>query len=332
MTRYAERAQARWRDGARVDMHAEMMRLTLAIAGRTLFDADVESEAHDVAEAMELSLRMFGYAILPFGMLMEWAPLRWVRDLHRARRRLDALIFRMVADRRASGGDRGDLLSMLIEARDAEGDGSGMSDQQLRDEIVTLLMAGHETTANALTWTWYLLSRHPRVEARLHDELTGVLGARLPTAAAVPRLEYTRSVIAEAMRLYPPAWMIERRPLEDFEAGGYIIPSGTIVLMSQYLVHRDPRWWSEPQRFDPDRWTPECQSLRPKFAYFPFGGGARMCIGEHFAWMEEVLVLATIAQRWRMRYDGTTEPEPEPLVTLRPRDGMPMRLEQRASG
>jgi cytochrome P450 len=274
---------------------------------------------------------MFGYAILPFGALMEWAPLRWVRDLHRARRRLDALIFRLVADRRASGGDRGDLLSMLIAARDAEGDGSGMTDQQLRDEIVTLLMAGHETTANALTWAWHLLSRHPHAEAALHAELAHVLGGRVPTADDLPQLEYARRVLSETMRLYPPAWMIERRPLEDFEAGGYIIPSGTIVLMSQYLVHRDPRWWSEPEHFDPDRWAPDRQALRPKFAYFPFGGGARMCIGEHFAWMEGVLVLATLAQRWRMRYEEPVGPKAEPLVTLRPRGGMPMRLEQRAS-
>jgi cytochrome P450 len=330
MTRFADHLQTRWQDGACVDAHAEMSHLTLAVAGRTLFDADVEHEARDVGEALELSLRMFGYAILPFGTLLEWMPLRWVRDLHRARRRLNALILRLIAERRASRRDRGDLLSTLIEARDAEGDGAGMTDEQLRDEIVTLLMAGHETTANALTWTWYLLARHPEAEANLHAELARALGGRLPTADDVPRLEYTRRVLAESMRLYPPAWMIERRPLEAFEAGGYVIPSGTIVLMSQYLVHRDPRWWNEPERFDPDRWTPEQQAQRPKFAYFPFGGGARMCVGEHFAWMEGVLVLATIAQRWRLRYEESVDPAPEPLVTLRPQGGMPMRLAMRA--
>lgn len=329
MVEYATRMQMGWRDGELRDAHGDMMRLTLAIAGRTLFDVDVERDAHDVEEVMELSLRMFNYSILPLGTLLEYAPLQWVRDLHGARRRMDALIYRIIAERRASGSDRGDLLSMLVAARDAEGDGAGMTDRQLRDEVVTLLMAGHETTANALTWSWYLLSQHPHVEEELHSELDRVLGGRAPTVEDYPRLPYTRAVLAESMRIFPPAWIIERSAQEDFEASGYTIGRGTLVLTSQYLVHRDPRWWDEPERFEPGRWIAEPQPERPKFSYFPFGAGTRICVGEHFAWMEGVLVLATLAQRWSLSYEATEPPVPDPRVTLRPRDGMPMRVRAR---
>ncbi len=325
MTELADRQQRSWNANELLDVHEQMMRVTLAIAGRTLFDADVEGDAHDVAEALELSLRMFNRAILPMGMLFEFAPIPWVRELHRARRRMDALIHRLIQERRTEGRDRGDLLSMLINARDEEGDRTGMSDRQLRDELITLMLAAHETTANALTWTWYLLSQHPEVEATLHAELDRVLGGQLPTAADLPALAYTRQVLAESMRLFPPAWAVERRAIEDVEIGGYTIAKGTVVLACQYLVHRDPRWWRDPERFRPERWT-EPAADRPKFAYFPFGAGTRICIGEHFAWMEGMLVLATIAQRWRLRYEGATPPAPQPLVTLRPRDGLAMRL------
>ena len=329
MTAYAGRMQTAWRDGQERDSHADMVHLTFAIAGRTLFDADIERDAHDVEEAMNLSLRMFNHAILPLGQLLEFAPLSWVRRLHTARDRMDARIYRLIAERRADGADRGDLLSMLVAARDAEGDGTGMDDRQLRDEIVTLLMAGHETTANALTWTWYLLSQHPEAEAALHEELDRVLGGRPPTAEDLPKLPYTRAVLAESMRLRPPAWILERNALADFEAGGYTIRRGTIVLMSQFLVHRDPRWWGDAERFDPGRWSPERQTERPKFAYFPFGAGTRVCVAEHFAWMEGTLVLASVAQRWRLLYESAVAPTLEPLVTLRPKGGLRMRLQQR---
>lgn len=330
MVEHADRAQSRWRHGETRDVHADMMHLTLAIAGSTLFDADIESNARDVEEAMELSLRMFNYAILPGGQLLEHVPLPWVRRLRAARKRMDALIFRLIAERRDAGVDRGDLLSMLIAARDAEGDGGGMTDQQLRDEVVTLLMAGHETTANALTWSWHLLSQHPGVEAKLHAELEQVLGHQAPSAANLSQLTYTRAVMAESMRLRPPAWILERSARDDFEIGGYTIARGATVLMPQYLVHRDRRWWGEnADRFDPDRWAPELQAARPKFAYFPFGAGTRICVAEHFAWMEGTLVLATIAQQWRMQYESAAEPVLEPLVTLRPRGGLRMRLVRR---
>lgn len=328
MSSHAAKLGASWRDGETVDVHEAMMRLTLAIACRALFDADVEGDARDVAEALDLFMRLFGYAILPLGMTIQYAPLPWVRDLHRARRRMENLIARLIEERRASASDRGDLLSMLVAARDTEGDGGGMTDRQLRDEVVTLMMAGHETTANALSWAWYLLSRHPHVEEKLHEEVDRVLGGRLPTFDDLPALAYTRNVLAESMRLYPPSWILERLAVQDFEAGGYTIPRGSLVLASQYLVHRDPRWWPEPERFDPDRWE-EPAPDRPRFAYFPFGGGTRICAGEHFAWTEGTLVLATLAQRWRLRYVGDAEPIPEPLVTLRPKHGLPMRLVER---
>jgi cytochrome P450 len=328
MTELADRQQRNWKPNELLDVHEQMMRVTLAIAGRTLFDADVEGDAHDVAEALELSLRMFNRAILPMGMLFEFAPIPWVRELHRARRRMDALIHRLIQERRAEGRDRGDLLSMLINARDDEGDHTGMSDRQLRDELITLMLAAHETTANALTWTWYLLSQHPEVEATLHAEFDRVLGGQLPTAADLPALVYTRQVLAESMRLFPPAWAVERRAIEDVEIGGYTIARGTVVLACQYFVHRDPRWWTEPERFRPERWAEPAHD-RPKFAYFPFGAGTRICIGEHFAWMEGMLVLASIAQRWQLRYEASAAPIPEPLVTLRPKHGLPMRLLQR---
>src|SRR5207248_449114 len=220
--------------------------------------------------------------------------------LRRARRTLDQSSYKIIDDRRRSGTDTGDLLSMLLEARD-EDDGGQMTDEQVRDEALTLFLAGHETTANALTWTWYLLSQHPEVEARLHEEIAAVLQNRLPTAEDFPRLRYTEMVLAEAMRLYPPAWAIGRRAISDYRIGEYTAPARAIILMSPYVMHRNPRYYPKPARFDPERWTAEAREARPKFAYFPFGGGPRVCIGEGFAWMEGVLLIATIAQRWRMR-------------------------------
>jgi cytochrome P450 len=319
MSSYADRMQRGWVDGSTIDVHAAMMHLTLQIAGKTLFDEDVDENAGVVSEAINLSLRMFNYTVVPFGTVVERLPIPWVRRWHRARERMDAYIVRLIAERRRDGVDRGDLLSMLID----------MDDAQLRDEVVTILMAGHETTAVALSWTFYLLSQYPGVERALHAELDRVLGGRVPTVDDLPKLTYTRAVFAESMRLYPPAWVIERRAVEPFRAGGYRIPADTLVLVSQYNVHRDRRWWPEPERFDPDRWSRDDAAARPKFAYFPFGGGTRMCIGEQFAWMEGTLVLATVAQRWRLAHDPTHRVAMEPLVTLRPKYGMRMQLTPR---
>jgi len=221
------------------------------------------------------------------------------------------------------------LLSMLLRAQDEEGDGGQMTDLQLRDEAITIFLAGHETTANTLTWTWYLLSEHPDIEQRLHRELDSVLAGRLPTAEDFPRLQYTEMVITEAVRLYPPAWILGRRALKDYKLGPYIVPAGAIVIMSPYVMHHDPRYFPDPFRFDPDRWMAEARAPRPQFSYFPFGGGPRRCIGEGFALMESIMVLATLAQKWSLRRAVDQPVALQPLVTLRPKHGMRMVLMSR---
>ena len=329
MSDHAARMSDRWKDGTTLDMHTEMMRLTLGIVARTLFDADVENEAAEIGEALTTAFESFNFAMLPFTEYLEKLPLPSVRRFNAARDTLDRTIYRMIDERRRSGQDNGDLLSMLLMATDTEGDGSGMSDLQLRDEALTIFLAGHETTANALTWTWYLVSQHPRVEAKLHAEVDRVLSGRAPTFDDMQSLPYTRMILAESMRLYPPAWAIGRRALEPFEARGFTIPKRSVVLMSQYIMHRDARFFPDPDRFDPERWTPDAIASRPKFSYFPFGGGNRVCIGEQFAWMEGVLLIAAIAQKWKMRLVDGHPVEVQPLITLRPKHGMQMTITRR---
>ena len=329
MTAYAQRTRSGWKNGDTVDMHVEMMRLTLSIVAKTLFDADVDAEAADIGTALTVAFESFNFGILPFTELLEKLPLPYVRRFNAARDTLDRTIYRMIDERRATNDDRGDLLSMLLMATDAEGDGSGMNDLQLRDEAMTIFLAGHETTANALTWTWYLLSQNPEVEARLHAEIDGVLGGRKAGFDDLALLPYTRMVVAESMRLYPPAWAIGRRAINSFEVPGFTIPARSVVLMSQYITHRDARFFPDPEVFNPDRWTAEAQATRPKFSYFPFGGGARVCIGEQFAWMEGILLVATLAQEWKMHLVPGHPVEVQPLITLRPRHGMRMTLERR---
>ncbi len=329
MIDYAARMRDEWRVGETRDVSREMMRLTLAITGKTLFDADVESEADEIGAALTTTFELFNRMALPYIQWLDRLPLPSTRRFQKARGRLDATIYRIINERRKSGEDRGDLLSMLIQARDIEGDGSGMTNEQLRDEAMTIFLAGHETTANALTWTWYLLSQHPEIEARFHSEVDEILKGATATAEDYPRLRYTEMVFAEAMRLYPPAWIIGRRALGDYQINGYKIPARSILLMSQYIMHHDPKYFPDPFRFDPERWKPEARESRPKFSYFPFGGGPRLCIGESFAWMEGALVLATIAQRFKMRLAPGHPVEMQPLVTLRPKHGMMMILEPR---
>ena len=329
MTGLALRTRDRWRDSETLDVWQEMMRLTLAIVGKTLFGADVESEAPEIGKALTDVMQLFERITNPLSGVLDKLPLpsnvRWIK----AKARLDSTIYRVINERRASGEDRGDLLSMLLLAQDEEGDGGSMTDEQLRDEAMTLFVAGHETTANALTWTWYLLSQHPDVEAKLHEEVDSVLGDALPKAADVARLRYTEMIFAESMRLYPPAWILGRRALNDYQVGQYIIPAGAIILMSPWVMHHDPRFFPEPFKFDPERWTLEARESRPKFSYFPFGGGPRVCIGEQFAWMEGALVIATLGQRWKLRLAPGQRVEPKAMITLRPRYGMRMTLSER---
>lgn len=328
MTELSESHIANWEDGA-LDVAQEMMRLTLSIVAKTLFNANVDDEAKDVREALTTIIDMFNLMLLPFSELLEKLPLPQARRFDKAKAKLDSIIYRIIEERRRGGEDTGDLLSMLILAQDTEGDGRGMTDEQLRDEAMTIFIAGHETTSNALTWTWYLLSEHEEVEKKLHEELDEVLSdGRLPALEDLPRLKYTEKVLAESMRLYPPAWALGRLTIKDVEIGGYHIPKGSLVLVSQYVMHRDPRYYTDAEKFIPERWTTDPKEMK-QFTYFPFGGGARRCIGEQFAWMEGVLLLATIARRWKLRHVAEHKVEMQPLVTLRPKHGMKMVITKR---
>jgi cytochrome P450 len=343
--RFAEamvRHAARWRDavqdGVTIDVTDEMGALTLAIVGETLFSANVQSDADEVREALSDAVQSFAYAVLPGIELIEKLPVGPFVKVRKARARLDRVILRVIADKRAaidqpkglSPHESGsDLITMLMAARDPEHPSEpGMSDQQIRDEAMTIFLAGHETTANAMAWTWHLLGGAAAVESRLHAELDRVLAGRTPAVDDVPKLAYTRAVIAESMRLYSPAWTMGRRAIEPHTIGGYPIEKDALVLMSEWVVHRDPRWWDQADAFHPERWLTE--SKRPKYAYFPFGGGNRVCIGESFAWTEAILLLATIAQRWR--FSPVTSPVPEPRITLRPAQLQMRALRRSANG
>jgi cytochrome P450 len=328
MTDHAVRMRDQWKEGETLDIHEEMMHLTLEIVAKTLFGADVESETDEIAQALTESVGFFNRFLLPFADLMADLPFPSTLRFKKAKARLEKTIYRMIGERRAGGKDEGDLLSMLLLAQDEEGSGS-MTDQQLRDEAMTIFLAGHETTANALTWSWMLLSQHPDVEAKMHAEIDQVLGGRVPEMGDLPTLSYTEKVLAESMRLYPPAWLLGYRAINDYQVGAYRLPAGSVILMSQYVMHHDPRYFPDPFRFDPERWTPEAKLQRPKFSYFPFGGGTRVCIGEPFAWMEGVLLIATLAQRWQLQRVPGDPIVLQPLITLRPKHGMRMVLKRR---
>lgn len=331
MASLAERAQAGWTDGGEVDIAREMMRLTLAIVGRTLFGMDVrEGQADDLGEALATVMRfavdrMRAPIRLPAARLLPWQ-----NDVAVAFARLDKTIYGLIADRRNSGETGDDLLSLLLGARD-EDDGSGMTDRQIRDESMTIFLAGHETTANALAWTWYLLAQHEDVYARVQREVDDALGGRTPTYDDLARLPTTLQVLKESMRLYPPAYALVRQAIRDTEIGGWRVPNGVIVLISPYLLHRRAELFPDPERFDPDRFTPEAERSLPRHAFLPFGGGARICIGNHFALMEGQIVLAALVQRVRFTLaPGRRVPvEPEPLITLRPRNGIRLIVARR---
>jgi cytochrome P450 len=317
MSEYGVQFRDRWSAGSTVDIANEMMRLTLAVVGKTLFSADIEAEAPEIGEALTIVLKMFRMLMMPFSEYVQKLPLPSVRRFEKAGARLDKTIYGLIHERRRSREDTGDLLSMLLLAHDEEADGSG------------LLLAGHETTANALTWTWYLLSQNPECERRLHAEIDTALGGRVPGMADLTQLRYTEMVFAEAMRLYPPAWAIGRMAKGAHQLGGIPIAAKSICILSPYVMQRDARWFPDPDRFDPERWTQEAREARPKFSYFPFGGGARVCIGERFAWMEGVLMIAAIAQKWKLRLAKDQRVEPLPLITLRTKYGMRMMVEPR---
>jgi cytochrome P450 len=328
MAGYADRAVREWTNGQTRDVHADMMAITQAIVAKTLFDADVSDAAWEVGQALHVLTEDFSRRRARLLELPRWVPTPARRRNRAAIARLDRLVYQIIAKRRASGEDRGDLLSILLAARDAD-DGSRMTDQQVRDETMTLFLAGHETTAVSLSWTWYLLAQHPDVEAQLVDELRNVLGGRLPTVADLPRLRYTEMVVTESMRLYPPAFMLTRRVVEPFEVGGHRMAAETTLIMSQWVVQRDERWFETPQAFRPERWEHDLVKRLPRYAYFPFGGGPRLCIGNTFALMEATLLLATIAQRFRFTLVPGASVTPLLSVTLRPAHGIPMILRAR---
>jgi cytochrome P450 len=324
MAAYTEEMLATWQDAEVREIHQEMMQLTMRIVAKVLFSVEVKEDTERVAGALNILMRHTsgGRMILP--PILRHLPVPALMRVKRAVRELDEIVNRIIRQRRARGRDAGDLLSMLMSARDE--DGSGMTDRQLRDEVLTFLLAGHETTAVSLSWTWYLLSQHPGIEQKLREELSQVLGGRTPQLEDLPRLVYTDKVVKESMRLYPPAWSLARTVAKEIELASYKLPVGSNVVMSPWILHRDPRFFEHPERFNPDRWTADAAQHLPKFAYFPFGGGPRLCIGASFATMEANLLLAAIAQRFRLRLVPGHPVAALPSITLRPRHGMRMSI------
>ena len=325
ITDHAHHMLGEWRDGQTRDVHQEMMQLTLRIVVHALFNVESE-EVGRISSAMNVLMRNSVGIRLLLPPVARYLPTPAMVEFRRAVRQLDYMVYRIIALRRANQRDTGDLLSMLMQARDE--DGSRMSDQQLRDEVMTFLLAGHETTALALSWAWHLLGQNPEAQQNLQQELDGVLGLRAPGFSDLAKLQYAERVIKESMRLYPPAWSLARTVINEFEVGGYRIPAGANVVMSQWIMHRNPQYFPDPEKFDPDRWLERSQKL-PRFAYFPFGGGPRQCIGAAFAMMEATLLLATIGQRFQFRAVAGHPVVPAPSFTLRPKHGIRMILEAR---
>jgi cytochrome P450 len=330
MTNYAARLSQGWSDGITVDIAHEMTRMATAIAGKTMFHWDVDSAvATGIAKALDDAMALFSRVSIPFAEGLLKLPLPSTRRFYRAKAHLDSTIYGLIDERRREGRDRSDLLSMLLLAQDSEGDGGRMTDTQVRDEALTLFLTALDTVSVALTWTWYLISQHPAVETELHAELGTVLGGRSPTVDDLEKLPYMRMVLSESLRLYPPNYAIAREALDAFLVGGYTVPAGTLILMSQYVMHRDPRYYPDPGRFDPQRWNPQTGMKPPHFTYFPFGGGPRGCIGQSYALQEAMLVIATLAQHWRMHLAPGHPVAFRPLINLRPKYGMRMVLERR---
>jgi cytochrome P450 len=318
------------KSGATLDVHAEMTRLSLVIAGQTLFSADLGDASQRVASAFSVALDILNARTQSLVVFPKQIPTPENVRLARALKVLEGLTREVVERRRRQPGEHNDLLAMFMEAKDAD-TGESMNDSQLRDELMTMLLAGHETTANALAFTFYLLSRNPAAMTKVAVEVEQVLGGRAPTAHDAPQLQYTQRVIQESMRLYPPAWIFSRKAIKDDVLGGYRIPAGMTVMMSPYALHRDPRFWENPEGFDPDRFTEERSAGRPKFAYVPFAAGPRMCIGAGFAMLEAQIVVAMVMQQFRVELVPGYKLDLEPMITLRPKGGVQMKLRPASS-
>jgi cytochrome P450 len=338
MTSHAVRMQEKWKGGSTLDIHKEMMHVTSEIISKAVLGSDIKAEGDEVGVALQTCMEYFNRLQMPFGELIEKIPILPInKGYQSAKKKLDSIVYNMIKEHRDNESKgvyhKEDLLYTLLRAQDTEAGIGRMTDSQLKDEIMTIFLAGHETTSNALTWTFYLLSQHPTADDRLYAELSSVLGDkdanRIPTVEDIPKLEYTEKVFRESMRLYPPAWTLGRQVINDYKVDKYLIPAGSIILMSQYVMHHDSRYFSEPDVFYPDRWTKEARLHLPRFSYFPFGGGIRGCVGEPFAWMEGILLLAAICRHWKMHHDRDHKVGLKPLITLRPKYGMRMKLESR---
>jgi cytochrome P450 len=329
MTETTEAMLDRWapraRTGMPFDVAAEMSALTLGIVGRALFSRVLDADADEVGQALTAALEIVNERAIRVLVSPLWWPSATNRRLRRALAVLDRVVYDIIESRRRTGAQPGDLLSMLLLARDEE-TGAGMTDRQLRDEVMTFLLAGHETTAVALSWAWYLLDRHPAVAERLRAEVAAAIGTRTPTVEDLPRLRYARMVVEESMRLYPPVWGFMRQAIGEDQVGGFRIPKRAVVTISPYVTHRHPAFWEDPERFDPERFAPELVRSRPRYAYLPFSGGPRLCIGNEFALMEAQLVVAMTVQRYRLHVVPGAHVEPESRLTLRPRGGLPMAV------
>jgi cytochrome P450 len=327
MVQFTDRMLSSWRPGEIRDIHSDMMRLTLEIVVKTLFNADVSNDADRVRTTLSEIVKPFASQATLKWIMDNRLPTAGHRRFFRAAHDIDSIVYRIISERRRSKRDEGDLLSMLLQAHD-EDDGGTMTDRQLRDEVMTIFLAGHETSALTLSWAWWLLALNPNVEKRFHNELDQVLNGRLPTLADFPRLRFTEMIAKESMRLYPPAFGLGREAVADCEIGGYHVPARSQVFMFQWATQRDPRFFYEPDEFRPERWNEGDQTL-PKYAYFPFGGGPRACIGNYFAMIEIVLLLASIGQRFRLKLANERPVELFPAMSLRPRGPINLMLEQR---
>jgi len=327
MVREAGRTRNAWRDGETRDISVEMMHLTLNIVAETLFGTDLREEVNELADAINRIMGLYNFLVmLPAAEWLVHARPPGLAAFVRARQRIDAVVYRMIEAHRREKSHHGTLLDLMLAASP---DRTAASEKSLRDQVITIFLAGYETVANALAWTWYLLSENPECERKFHEEIDRELSGIPPRYDDLPRLRYVEMVFAESMRLYPPAWAMGRYAQHDFRLGEFFLPAKTTILTSQFVLHRDPRFFPDPLRFDPERFTPEAKSRRMKFTYFPFGAGARQCIGESFAWMEGVLLLATLGQKWKLKLVPGHPVEPQPLITLRPKHGMKMVVQAR---
>ena len=328
MVDYTQRVLDTWADGIEQQVDQTMRQLTMEIVAKSLFDADVSDQGRQIGEAIDTLQQIAGLDFRVQNVIPDWLPLRRNRNRAAAGDTLDRLIRQIISERRAFGEDKGDLLSMLLLSEDESG--ARMTDQEARDEAVTLFAAGHETTSNAMSWTWYLLSQHPEIEARLQAEVDAVLNGRKAMLQDLPNLRYTTMIVKESLRLYPPAWVLNaREALEDIEIDGYTIPKGGNIFVAPYAVHRNPIYFADPMRFDPERFSPENEKRIPRYAYFPFGGGPHVCIGNSFALMEAQLILATMAQRVSLSLLPDQVVDIDPLVTMGPKHGLRMRVQLR---